>query len=147
MSSPTDLVDLAEAVLNGTVPVPGGRATRSAALIARQALEEVVDQNCAQLMPPTRRPSMKSKLVILRQLGPAGIGDAAQVAWSELSNACHHSAYELQPSPQHIRRIVETVRTIQVPQPESCNSNQLGDAEIWPPGQAVDAARTFTVGV
>ena len=41
------------------------------------------------------RPSLRSRLVILRSLDTSLNADAAAMAWNRLSNACHHHAYEL----------------------------------------------------
>ena len=115
MTTPLQLIDLADSVLDRTVPVPGGRAARSASVIARQALEQLVEDQCASLLPDNARPSMRSRLIVLRELGPGGVGATAESAWSQLSDACHHSAYELAPSAAHVRELVSLVRSLAKP--------------------------------
>jgi hypothetical protein len=111
----TDLVGLANRIFDGTVKVPGGRSARAAAVVARQALEESVDQRCADLIDGMRRASMRSKIILLRQLGDPEMGRKAQVAWAGLSNACHHHAYELQPPAAEVRSLLKLVAEIAEP--------------------------------
>ena len=87
----------AELLLGGSVTVRAGSA-RTAGFLARQALEELIDERCAALGAECRSASMRSKLVILRSLDSSDNADAASVAWNGLSNACHHHAYELAPT-------------------------------------------------
>src|SRR5664279_4282914 len=60
-SDPADLISLAEKFLDGTVPVPGGRAARAAAVVSRQALEQVVAGRCDELVSGLEWPSMRSR--------------------------------------------------------------------------------------
>jgi hypothetical protein len=73
-SDPADLISLAEKFLDGTVPVPGGRAARAAAVVSRQALEQVVAGRCDELVSGLQRPSMRSQLILLREIGDSEIG-------------------------------------------------------------------------
>ena len=110
-----DLLTLAAAILDGTAAVPRGRAPRAAAAPARQALEEAVDARCAVVAPGLDRPSMRSRLILLRVLDDETIGQQAQVAWDGLSRACHHHAYELQPSALDVRELIRIVRSVERP--------------------------------
>jgi len=111
-SDPADLISLAEKSLDGTVPVPGGRAARAAAVVSRQALEQVVAGRCDELVTGLQRPSMRSQLILLREIGDSEIGPTAQIAWDGLSRACHHHAYELQPTVDEVHGLVNLVRQI-----------------------------------
>jgi hypothetical protein len=111
----TDLVGLANRILDGTVKVPGGRSARAAAVVARQALEESVDQRCAELIDGMQRASMRSTIILLRQLDDPVVGHKAQAAWAGLSNACHHHAYELQPTAAEVRSLLKLVAEIAGP--------------------------------
>jgi hypothetical protein len=57
----------------------------------------------------TRRPTMKSQLILLRELGDPDIGRTAQIAWDGLSSACHHHAFELQPTSRDVRALLGLV--------------------------------------
>jgi hypothetical protein len=105
------LLALSDQILDGKVAVPGGRATRAAAVVARQALETLVHRATDELVPGMFRPSMRSRLILLRELGDSEKGRIAKLAWDGLSRACHHHAYELQPSEMEVRALVEMVQT------------------------------------
>ncbi len=106
----TDLLALADAVLDGKVSVPGGYAPRAAAVLARQAFEEIVDQQCLAVAPGLGQPSMRSKLIIVGALVGSEVGERAQTAWDGLSQACHHHSYELQPTAWEVRDLIHLVR-------------------------------------
>ena len=57
----------------------GGSSSRMAAFLARRALEEIVDQRCADLDAPAPWANTRSKLLILRALDTAEAADRA--AW------------------------------------------------------------------
>jgi hypothetical protein len=106
------LLALSDQILDGTVPIPGGRATRAAAAVARQALETLVLRATDELVPGMYRPSMRSRLILLRELGDPARGRLAETAWEGLSRACHHHAYELHPSETEVRALVGLVRSL-----------------------------------
>jgi hypothetical protein len=58
---------------------------------------------------------MRSKIILLRQLGDPVVGHKAQLAWAGLSNACHHHAYELQPTAAEVRSLLRLVAEIGEP--------------------------------
>ena len=68
------LVTLAEQILDGVVPVPGVRAPRAAAVVARQALEEEVTARCADLATFVQRPRMRSRLILPGMTIPRSAG-------------------------------------------------------------------------
>ena len=100
---PADLLDLADAILDGSITVPGSTAARGAAVIARQVLEETVERRCRELAGIIGRPTFRSQLVLLRELGDPVVAERARVAWDGLSRACHHHSYELQPMVAEVR--------------------------------------------
>jgi len=116
-----DLLGLAERILDGVIPMPPDRIPRAAAAVARQALEEAVATQCDRLVEGLQRPTMRSQLIILRELGDRQIGGRAQVAWDGLSQACHHHAYDLQPTIDEVRGLVLLVH--QVASVPEVNSN------------------------
>ena len=60
------------------------------------------------------RPTMNSKLVVLSALRGVEVGERVKRIWHGLSRACHHHAYELQPSSAEVRRLVAEVRQLEV---------------------------------
>ena len=101
--SAVDLLDQAQRILaaRGT----GGSSPRMAAFLARRALEEIIDQRCADVDAAAPWASTRSKLLILRALDTAEVSDRAAVAWNRLSNACHLHAFEMQPSTAEIEQL------------------------------------------
>ena len=110
MTSAVSLLN-AERLLAGNTGVSGNSA-RLAAFLARQALEDLVDERCNALGVHAPDASMRSKLVILRALDAVERADAAALAWNRLSSVCHHHAYELPPAQSEVRRLANVVEQL-----------------------------------
>lgn len=109
MTDPAGLVDYAEQVLDGKVAL-GSSAPRTAALLARCALEEWLDERSASWSSGGYPyPSTVSKLIALGALEGDELARRARLLWSSLSRAVHHHAYELQPSVAEVRHLVKQV--------------------------------------
>ncbi|BBY73579.1 hypothetical protein MPRF_04780 [Mycolicibacterium parafortuitum] len=92
-----------------TTPTAGGLSPRMAAFLARQALEEIIEQRCGALGAAASGATTRSKLLILRALDEPEVADAAALAWNRLSNACHLHAYEMQPSVAEVEQLCGVV--------------------------------------
>ena len=108
--SATELLGHAQRLL--TAPDSEGLSSRVAAFLARQALEEIIDQRCADLGAAAPWATARSRLLVLRSLDSAEAADGASVAWNRLSNACHVHAYELQPSVVEIQQLCIMVASL-----------------------------------
>ncbi len=95
-----------------TYSVAGGLSPRLAAILARQALEEIVDQRCAALNASASWASMRRKLIVLRALAAGGAADDAALAGNRLSTACRVHAYEMQPSAAEVQIIGGIVASV-----------------------------------
>lgn len=104
----------AERLLAGNT-VASGNSARLAAFLARQELEDLVDERCNALGARAPEASMRSKLVILRALDTAGRADAAALAWNRLSSLCHHHAYELAPTVSEVAHLCRMVASLLEP--------------------------------
>lgn len=91
-----------------------GHSPRLAALLARRALEEVVEQRCADLGAAAPGATTRSKLLILRVLDTPEAADKAAMAWNRLSNACHLHAFEIQPSSAEVEKMCEVVSELRM---------------------------------
>lgn len=114
MTGRVALLDYADEVLDGTIAL-GPRAARTAALLARLALEDWLNEASASWASTTgaKPPTTNSKLIVLtRKLGPE-VGERARRVWHSLSRAVHHHAYELQPSAAEVRHLVGQVRDLE----------------------------------
>lgn len=114
MTERAELLTYADQVLDGTVEL-GARGPRTAALLARRAFEDWLDEVSASWMSDTvsdRPPTTTSKLVALAALHGSAVSEHAKQVWHGLSRAVHHHAYELQPSVGEVRHLVVQVRTV-----------------------------------
>ena len=103
MTDRAALLDYADHLLDGSLPL-GSRSTRVAAVMARSAFEDWLDEQCTWAATAQKRPSTKAKLAVLDVLDEADVGARAKRVWHGLSRMCHHHSYELQPSPAEVRR-------------------------------------------
>ena len=111
----TELLNYADDVLDGRIAL-GPRSARTAALLARLALEDWLNEQSASWCAASAKPpTMTSKLVVLGRNRGADVGERARRMWHSLSRAVHHHAYELQPSPAEVRHLVSQVRGLVAP--------------------------------
>jgi hypothetical protein len=112
LDGPAALLALARDVADGRHQVPGMSQARAVCLLTRQAFEQVVDTllDARHLSCPAA--SMRVRLISLGQAfesEPEHVAYRAETAWSRLSAACHHHAYELSPSLREARTLVDDV--------------------------------------
>jgi hypothetical protein len=105
------LLDYAEDLLDGTVTL-GVCGPRVAALLARRAFEDWLDERSPWAAASAKRPTTTSKLVVLGSLHGIDIGNRAKRIWHGLSRACHRHSYELQPSAAEVRELLAAVRAL-----------------------------------
>lgn len=111
-ANPDALLDHADDILEGRVAL-GVRGARTAAVLARCAFEAWLDaQSAPWADDQAMRPTTQSKLVVLSALRGIEFGERAKRVWHGLSRACHHHAYELQPSVTEVRRLVAEARQL-----------------------------------
>ncbi|AEV71516.1 hypothetical protein MycrhN_0886 [Mycolicibacterium rhodesiae NBB3] len=107
------LLDYADRLLDGEFGL-GARGPRTAALLARTALEDWLDEQSAPWLSSTvGHPTTRSKIVVLGAVRDGYVGERTRRVWHGLSRAVHHHAYELQPSIHEIRSLVGAVRELQ----------------------------------
>ena len=112
MTGRAALLDYADDVLNGTIAL-GSRAARTAALLARLALEDWLnEQSASWSVVSGKPPTTNSKLIVLERKRGTDVGERARRVWHPLSRAVHYHAYELQPSTAEVRHLVSQVRKL-----------------------------------
>ncbi len=96
---------LAEAdhLLATEVPGTQARWPRACAWLIRLALEKALDQYWAQVLPEAAQCGMRSQLLLLPGYADPAIAERARDAWTGLSRAAHHHAYELAPTAAELR--------------------------------------------
>ncbi|MFZ2482079.1 MAG: hypothetical protein WAW78_15620 [Propioniciclava sp.] len=88
------------------------RWARGSALLARIALEDWIREQSATLDADLPQATMRSQLLCLPQVVDAELAARTAFAWSELSAACHHHAYELSPAPAHLTALLAEVTAL-----------------------------------
>jgi hypothetical protein len=112
MTDRKSLLDYADQLLDGAFGL-GARGPRTAALLARSALEDwLAEQSVPWSSSASGFPTMRSKVVVLSTVRGAALGEKVRRVWHGLSRAVHHHAYELQPSASEIRHLVGQVREL-----------------------------------
>ena len=109
--TPVEIVDAADAL----VDTRNGRRVqgwpRVAAVLGRHAIEEALRQYWSLREPGLVRCSGRAQLLCLTvYLGDRDLGPETFVAWSDLSRACHHHAYDLAPTAEELRSLLDIAR-------------------------------------
>ena len=119
-----DLIAAAREVVVRPDPELDGVWPRAAAFLARQALEDAVDQMWERNLPDMRYASRATQLACLGYASPdRELTDGVRVAWHALSRACHHHQYELAPTAPELEMWIEkVVRMIERMSPASDRS-------------------------
>jgi hypothetical protein len=96
---PRELLEMADGLLRRVDPATAGLWPRASALLALQALELSLRRLWERHTLDLEGCSMRAQLICLRSyLDDAKLAARTGHAWSALSRACHHHAYELAPT-------------------------------------------------
>lgn len=107
---PTHLLDLARTVLTDAPRSLGADRTLAAAILVRQSLEEATDAWWAHRLPAmTEARDRAQQITLTFYLGDPQLAGDVTWAWSRLSCACHHHAYDLPPTPSEIEVLISVV--------------------------------------
>jgi len=107
--TPLELLAYAQQLLVGLSRSTSGNSSRLAAVVARQAVEEYIDERCLAIDAPCERATMRSRLALLRALDDRLRADQLASLWYQLSACCHQHAYELSPTVGEVRALCEGV--------------------------------------
>lgn len=110
--TPDDLLDATDRLLDAS-SLPLGARTRAAALLARRALEEAVDDALRRTGADPTEASLAGRMLALgAMISDEGLARRGFATWHALSEACHHHGYELPPSTAELSSRIGTVREI-----------------------------------
>jgi len=124
---PRELLALADGMLSRADPTTAGLWPRASALLALAALEASVLRLWQRRALDLEGCSMRTQLICLRSyLEDARLAARTGHAWSALSRACHHHAYELGPTAGELRSWFSVVSEL----------IQTGGLSSEPPGRA-----------
>lgn len=111
--APHDLLDMAEGLLRRADPATAGLWPRASALLALHALEASLRRLWERRRIDIHGCSMRTQLICLRSyLEDARLAARTGHAWSALSRACHHHAYELGPTAGELRSWLAVVNEL-----------------------------------
>jgi hypothetical protein len=116
--TPDDLLAAARDLISRDDAATAGVWPRTAALLARQALEGSIDQVWAR-RPDTAglaERSMRTQLICLPAYINPGLATRAAYVWAALSSACHHHPYELPPTAAELTGWLDEVQQLTGPQ-------------------------------
>jgi hypothetical protein len=102
----------ADRLLTGSVPGTQARWPRACAWLIRLALEKALDQYWAEALPEAAICGMRPQLLLLPRYAGTATANRARDAWTGLSRAAHHHAYELAPTAAELRSWLATVRQL-----------------------------------
>ncbi|WP_030167914.1 MULTISPECIES: hypothetical protein [Actinomycetes] len=90
-----------------------GNSARLAAFLTRQAVEDLIDERCAQLCGiPVLTGSAKAKLAVLKSLDTTPMGAVLIDSWYQLTMFCHQHAYQLSPTVSEVRAQCNAISAI-----------------------------------
>lgn len=111
--TPTDLLAAARRLLDRPDAKTAAIWPRAAALLARQALEQGLDQFWRGKGVKLDGLATKPQLICLRSyLADREVAAKANDAWSNLTRACHHHPYELGVGQEELKTWLEAVAEV-----------------------------------
>jgi hypothetical protein len=109
-ATPSALVGAARELMQRPAAGTLGLWPRAAALVARGALEDALRDLWQRRAVGLGRATTRAQLACLPHvLGDRSLASEIAFAWSALSTACHHHAYELAPTATELQRWIDTV--------------------------------------
>ena len=103
--TPADLLGHAKGLLSRATPETRGLWPRAAALLARQALEQALDEYWKEKGLRLSECSTTAQLLCLTEYMKDGeLAAEAHHVWASLSRACHHHPYDLAPTAGELER-------------------------------------------
>jgi hypothetical protein len=114
-ADPRDALEMARGLLRRADPLTAGLWPRASALLAGQALGATLDRLWAEERLDFHLCPMRTQLICLRTyLDDADLAARAAHAWSALSRASHHHAYELAPTATELQTWFGVVEELMV---------------------------------
>jgi hypothetical protein len=111
--TPAELLAAARTMIYQPRQGTSGLWARAAALLARQALEELLDALWVREAPGVEHASTTCQLLCLPAFLPdRRLAGQAAHAWAALTHACHHHPYELAPTAEELDRWLEVINAL-----------------------------------
>jgi len=97
-TTPAELLEVARALSTSTEWRVSGWATRAVAVLVRQAVELWLAEYWEVTEPAIAASTRKAQFLLLHDTLPGEAAAAAHTAWTQLSHACHHRPFDLEPT-------------------------------------------------
>jgi hypothetical protein len=108
--TPNETLAMAQQLLARSDAKTAGLWPRAAALLARQALEQALDDYWRTKGMHLQDCGTRPQLICLAEyLGDAALAGRAHHTWAALSEACHHHPYELAPGQGELTAWIDIV--------------------------------------
>lgn len=109
--TPYEILEAARELLKRPDLVTAGIWPRASAFLARQALEDALDELWRRnsVTEALTRCSMATQMTCLPLMTDADLAHDAYYAWVRLSSACHYHPYELPPTAAELSRWFDLV--------------------------------------
>lgn len=104
------LLRAADEILSGRTHIPARQQARAGALLARTALELILDLRLTAAGFDVSTANTRTKLITLRVAVDPGSGPTVDLTYAGLSAACHQHAYELTPAAASVHLLLKTVK-------------------------------------
>ena len=111
--TPVEILDAADSLMRSESRTDGW--PRLAAVLGRHSIEEALRQYWFLREPGLERCSGRAQMLCLTAyLSDRDLARDTFATWSDLSKACHHHAYELAPTAEELRRLLDIARRFAV---------------------------------
>ncbi len=109
--TPAEILETAQQLIERPDAKTAGLWPRAAALLARQALEQSLDERRRDKGLALDQISTQAQLFCLASYLDDPITADLRQTWSALTGACHHHPYELAPTLEELRHLVAVTRS------------------------------------
>jgi len=109
--TPAASLAIAQQLLERPDAKTAGLWPRAAALLARQALEQSLDERWRAKGLALDQLSTQAQLICLASYLDDPIATSLRQTWGALSSACHHHPYELAPTVEELRHLIAVTRS------------------------------------
>ena len=104
---PSELLDVARQLCASPGLNARGWTTRAVALLVRQAVEIWLTEYWEVTAPAVAAAPRKAQFLLLNHALDADGAAEAHAVWGQLSHACHHRVFDLEPSLDQARRWID----------------------------------------
>jgi hypothetical protein len=106
-ADPAELLEVARRLCGSVQWSTTAWATRAVALLVRQSVEMRLTQFWEVASPGVALVARRTQFLLLHDRLPSAAVAEAHATWSQLSHACHHRVFDLEPSLSQARQWID----------------------------------------